>query len=53
MDVGANPQFEEKLRVNVLLLQFKGLSERNLNMRNELNFSEFYRSVNYIGSRAK
>ena len=35
-----------RLFVNVLI-------EMNVNISNELNFSDVYRSVNYIGSRAK
>ena len=31
----------------------KILTETNVNIRNELNFSGVYRSVNYIGSLAK
>ena len=27
--------------------------ERNVNIRNELNFSDVYQSVNYIGSLAR
>ena len=56
------PKLTEKLRVNSLLLQFKGLYmykifvkvliETNVNISNELNFSDIYRSVNYIGSLA-
>ena len=49
----------EKLSVNVFLLQFyirffvNVLIEMNVNVSNELNFSDVYRSVNYIGSLAK
>ena len=51
----------EPLRVNVLLLQFKLLYklfhkiliETNVNINYELNFSDVYGSVNYIGSLAK
>ena len=28
-------------------------TQKNVNMRNELNFSDVYRSINYIGSLAK
>ena len=31
----------------------KVLIETNVNIKNELNFSDVYRSGNYIGSRAK
>ena len=41
----------EKLRVNVFLLQFRFfvnvLIEMNVNISNELNFSDVYRNVNY------
>ena len=50
-----------KLHVNGLLLQFKCsykifvkvLIETNVNISNELNFSDVYLSVNYIGWLAK
>ena len=53
----AVPKLAEKLRVNVLLLQFctyvrfsvKVLIETNVKISNELNFSEAHPSVNYIG----
>ena len=59
--IDAIPKLAEKLRVNVLLLQFKQLirffvkvlTETNVNISNELNFSDVYRSVNYIWSLAK
>ena len=49
------------MRGNVLLLQFRAyirffvkvLIEPNEIISNELNFSDVYRSVNYIGSPAK
>ena len=56
------PLLAEKLRVNVFLLQFSSsirffvnvLIEMNVSISNELNFSDVYRSVNYIiGSPAK
>ena len=58
--IDAVPKLTEKLRVNSLLLQFKGLYkifvkvliETNVNISNELNFSDISRSVNYIGSIA-
>ena len=28
-------------------------TQKNVNMRNELNFSDIYRSINYIGSLPK
>ena len=51
----------EKLRVNILLIQFKGLYkvfvkvliETNAGISSELNFSDLYRSVNYTWSLAK
>ena len=50
----------ERPRVTVLLLHsayirffVKVLFERNVNVSNEFNFSDVYRSVNYIESLAK
>ena len=59
--INAVPLLAEKLCVNVFLLQFstyirffvKVLIEMNVNRSNELNISDVYRSVNYIGSLAK
>ena len=59
--IDAVPLLAEKLCVNVFLLQFsayirffvKVLIEMNVNRSNELNISDVYRSVNYIGSLAK
>ena len=42
MDVGAVSQFAEKVRVNILLLQFLVLNKMNVNINNELNFSDVY-----------
>ena len=55
------PLLAEKLRVNVSCFTFSAyirffvnvLIEMNVNISNELNFSDVYRSVNYIGSLAK
>ena len=57
----AVPLLAEKLCVNVFLLQFSAyirfcinvLIEMNVNISNELNFSDVYRSVNYNVSLAK
>ena len=50
-----------KLRANILLLHFErlvkifrqGSDETNVNISNELNFADVYRSVNYSGSLSK
>ena len=54
------PKLAEKLHVDNLLLQFKRLRffvkvliETNVNITNELSFSDIIGSVNYIGSLSK
>ena len=56
-----DPQSAEKPRLNIYCFNFsayisffvKGLIETNVNVSNELNFSDVYPSVNYTGSPAK
>ena len=42
----------ENHRINIFLPLFKR-HKKNVNIRNELNFSDVYRSINDIGSLAK
>ena len=50
MDVGAIPQFAEKMHVNILQLQFyhlykilcEVLNKKNVNINNELHFPDVY-----------
>ena len=59
--IDAVPLLAEKQRVNVFCFNFSAfircfvnvLIEMNVNISNELNFSDVYQNVNYTGSLAK